>query len=51
MEAMAAMHDSSGDVRRVAHLEKDPEYLLERPEFVEIIELYANDGRLAEESL
>jgi hypothetical protein len=43
LEAMAAMHESSRDVRRVAHLEKDPEYLLELPEFVEITDVYAND--------
>jgi hypothetical protein len=34
---------TDGDVRRAAHLARDPEYLLELPEFVEIRELYAND--------
>ena len=45
MDAMRAMHGDGhdGDVRRVAHLARDPEYLLELPEFVEIRELYAND--------
>lgn len=47
MEAMEAMHDDSGDVRRVAHLEKDPGYLLELPEFVEVTELHANDWQLS----
>jgi heme-degrading monooxygenase HmoA len=47
MEAMEAMHDYSGDVRRVAHLEKDPDYLLELPEFVEVTELHANDWQLS----
>jgi heme-degrading monooxygenase HmoA len=47
MEAMEAMHDDSGDVRRVAHLEKDPDYLLELPEFVEVTELHANDWQLS----
>jgi hypothetical protein len=34
-------------VRRVAHLEKDPYYLLELPEFVEVSELHANDWQLS----
>ena len=46
MKAMEAMHPGGGDVRRVAHLEKDPEYLLELPEFVELTELHANDWAL-----
>ena len=47
MEAMQAMHGDRGDVRRVSHLPRDPEYLLELPEFVEITELHANDWRLS----
>jgi hypothetical protein len=47
MEAMEAMYDDSGDVRRVWHLEKDPDYLLELPEFVEVTELHANDWQLS----
>jgi heme-degrading monooxygenase HmoA len=47
MEAMEAMHDDSGDVRRVWHLEKDPDYLLELPELVEVTELHANDWQLS----
>ena len=50
MEAMEAMHDDDGDVRRVVHLEKDPDYLLELPEFVELSELYANDWQLSDGS-
>jgi heme-degrading monooxygenase HmoA len=48
MQDMEAMHDGGGDgdVRRVAHLEKDPDYLLELPEFAEVSELHANDWRL-----
>jgi hypothetical protein len=51
MEAMEAMHSDrdseGGDVRRVSHLEKDPDYLLELPEFVEVCELYVNDWQLS----
>jgi hypothetical protein len=47
MEAMEAMHGDGGDVRRVAHLEKDPDYLLELPEFVEVSELHVNDWQLS----
>jgi heme-degrading monooxygenase HmoA len=47
MEAMEAMHDDSGDVRRVVHLEMDPHYILELPEFVEVTELHANDWQLS----
>jgi heme-degrading monooxygenase HmoA len=44
MEAMAAMHSQRGDdVRRVWHLEKDPDYLLELPEYVDVTELHVND--------
>lgn len=46
MEDMRHMHaggEGGGDVRRVAHLEKDPDYLLELPKFTEITELHAND--------
>ena len=50
MEAMEAMHDGDGDVRRVVHLEKDPDYLLELPEFVEVSELYTNDWQLSDGS-
>jgi hypothetical protein len=47
MQAMKAMHSEPGDLLRVAHLERDPEFLLELPEFVELTELHANDWRLA----
>jgi hypothetical protein len=47
MEAMEAMHGDGGDVRRVAHLDKDPDYLLELPEFVRITNLYVNDWQLS----
>jgi len=44
VEAMAAMHpDGTDDIRRVWHLPRDPEFLLELPEFTEISELHAND--------
>jgi heme-degrading monooxygenase HmoA len=46
MEAMEAMHDDGGEVLRAAHLEKDPDYLLELPESVEVSELHANDWQL-----
>ena len=48
LEAMGeAMHGGNdGDIRRVAHLPKDPDYLLELPEYAEIAELHANDWRL-----
>ena len=45
MEAMEAMHEGPGDVRRVSHLARDPDYLLEVPEYVELVELYANAWR------
>jgi hypothetical protein len=46
-EAMAAMHDGDdGDVLRVHTLERDPDYLLELPERVEVTELYVNDWQL-----
>ncbi|MBA2781854.1 MAG: antibiotic biosynthesis monooxygenase [Rubrobacteraceae bacterium] len=43
MEAMEAAH---GDDRRPSHLEKDPDYLLELPEFVGVSELHVNDWDL-----
>ncbi len=47
-EDMAAMHNGrGGDVRRVAHLDRDPEYLIEMPEFVEVTELHVNDWQPA----
>ncbi len=48
MEAMEAAH---GDVRRPSHLEKDPDYLLELPESVEVSELHVNDWQLSAGSL
>jgi heme-degrading monooxygenase HmoA len=46
-EAMEAAH---GDVRRPTHLEKDPDYLLELPESVEVSELHVNDWQLGASS-
>ncbi len=46
MEDMGGMHADGGDVLRVSHLDRDPEYLLELPERVEVVELYANDWDL-----
>ncbi len=51
MEAMHGDRDGEGgDVRRASHLEKDPDYLLELPEFVEVSELYVNDWQLSARS-
>jgi hypothetical protein len=36
------MHGDDGDPLRVAPLPRDPEFLLELPEYVELIELHAN---------
>ena len=47
MEAMEAMHDDGGDVRRPSHLEKDADHLLELPESVEVSELHVNDWQLS----
>jgi len=50
MQAMEAMHSDGGDVHRPAHLEKDPDYLLELPESVEVSELHVNDWQLSAKS-
>lgn len=43
-DAMQAMHpEGTDDIRRVAHLERDAEFLLELPEFSAISELHGND--------
>lgn len=43
IDAMGAMHeDDGGDVLRVSHLPRDPEFLLELPERVELVELHVN---------
>jgi hypothetical protein len=47
MEAMETAH--SGDLRP-SHLEKDPDYLLELPESVEVSELHVNDWQLSARS-
>jgi hypothetical protein len=47
MEAMEATH--GGDLHP-SHLEKDPDYLLELPESVEVSELHVNDWRLSPRS-
>jgi hypothetical protein len=47
MEAMEAAH---GDIRRPSHLEKDPDYLLDLPESVEVSELHVNDWQLSSRS-
>ncbi len=46
-EAMEAAH---GNGRRPTHLEKDPDYLLELPESVEVSELHVNDWQLGASS-
>ncbi len=45
-ESVEAMEAAHGAGRRPTHLERDPEYLLELPEFVEVSELHANDWQL-----
>jgi heme-degrading monooxygenase HmoA len=42
-ESTEAMEAAHGDGLRPTHLEKDEEYLLELPEYVEVSELYVND--------
>ena len=43
-DAMTAMHpEGADDIRRVSHLPRDPDFLLELPEFAEVSELHAND--------
>ena len=49
-ESVEAMEAAHGAGRRPTHLERDPEYLLELPEFVEVSELHANDWQLGVES-
>jgi antibiotic biosynthesis monooxygenase (ABM) superfamily enzyme len=42
-DAMAAMHPGGADdVRRVHHLDRDEDFLLELPEYAEISELHAS---------
>ena len=43
---MEAMEAAYGEDRRPSHLEKDPYYLLELPESVEVSELHINDWDL-----
>lgn len=45
IEDMQAMHDRRGDPRRVAPLARDPEFLLELPEFVDLFEVHVNSFR------
>ena len=47
VEAMQEAMTGGGDALGVSHLEKDPYYLLELPESVEVTELYVNDWRLS----
>jgi hypothetical protein len=42
IEAMKAMHNDDGDPMRVSHLDRDAEFLLELPEYVEVTELFIN---------
>jgi heme-degrading monooxygenase HmoA len=49
-ESVEAMEAAHGAGRRPTHLERDSEYLLELPEFVEVSELHANDWQLGAES-
>ena len=49
-ESVEAMEAAHGDIRRPSHLEKDPDYLLELPETVEVSELHVNDWQLSARS-
>ena len=49
-ESVEAMEAAHGAGRRPTQLERDPEYLLELPESVEVSELHANDWQLSAES-
>jgi hypothetical protein len=49
-ESVEVMEAAHGAERRPTHLERDPEYLLELPESVEVSELHANDWQLSAES-
>ena len=49
VEAMEEAMTGGGDALSVSHLEKDPYYLLELPESVEVTELYVNDWELSAE--
>ena len=49
-ESVEAMEVAHGAGRRPTHLERDPEYLLELPESVEVSELHANDWQFSAES-
>jgi quinol monooxygenase YgiN len=49
-ESMEAMEAAHGGHLRPSHLEKDPDYLLELPESVEVSELHVNDWRLSARS-
>jgi hypothetical protein len=42
IEHMHAMHAQRGDPLRVAPLARDAEFLLELPEFVDIVEVHVN---------
>ena len=45
-ESAEAMEAAHGDGRRPSHLPRDPEYLLELPDTVEVAELHVNDWLL-----
>src|SRR5918997_4688543 len=49
-ESVEAMEAAHGANRRPTHLEKDPDYLLELPETVEVSELHVNDWQLGASS-
>ena len=49
-ESMEAMEAAHGADLRPSHLAKDPDYLLELPESVEVSELHVNDWRLSARS-
>jgi quinol monooxygenase YgiN len=49
-ESMKAMEAAHGADLRPSHLAKDPDYLLELPESVEVSELHVNDWQLSARS-
>jgi heme-degrading monooxygenase HmoA len=49
--SVEAMETAHGEDLRPTHLEKDEEYLLELPEYVEVSELHANDWLVSTDEL
>ncbi len=45
VDAMKAQYSDHGDPMRASHLERDEEFLLELPEYIELTDLIANDWK------